>query len=475
MPEADCYLLYSEGPAKEKGTLQYTCNWITSEKGLSSSGCMALASQFSDEFKENIYKWSWYRLNCVKEYCNIVQKNPDEAHEYIIDYLKGAHALCTIKPPEDPDPPERYYVELKRFVSEINDLHINNTHVANLLRDKPDKYKLNRPLILQEGSSDSVTQAHRITFTVHGDEKLSYFDMCVLDAIYSIEILQKDTIYVQTILEVLTGKNPRCSSQDKRDFRTNIKNSIDKMRRMAISISDNHCGFEIKEETFLPLRDKPKGQKGYSYSAIPPLFLYAEKRNGEIIRVPVSLFNISKIRKHAFSLGSSISNVLLCHYLVHRIAIYKRNRLGRFIQFSTIKSIIGIQDDSCLFHKKAAAILNHYQSIGYLKKYYLYINDYKYRFIGGEDLTDTAYFQVKTANLAKSPNSRDSSHPLLPDLTVAWDLQYNKTKKKSPKKKLSDAVREGCKLSPETEKALAAVSPGRMDGIVLLHSRAKSG
>ncbi len=480
VPEADCYLLYSEGPAKEKGTLQYTRSWIASQRGLPSSGCMPLASQFSDELKENIYKRFKIRLECVKAYCDFVQKNPDEAHEYIVDYLSGASDLDDPATRQSDSQPERYLAELKRLVSEINELHINNTHVANLLRHKPDTYELNRPFILHEDPSDSVTQAHELTFTVHGDEKLSYFDMCVLDAIYSIEILQKDTIYVQTILEALTGKNPRCSSQNKRDFRTKIKNSIDKMRHIAISISDHQCDLEIKEETFLPLKDKPKGQKGYSYSAIPPLFLYAEKMNGKIIRVPVSLLNVSKIRKHAFSLGASISNALLCHYLVHRIAISKRSKRGSFILFSTIKSIIGIQEDSCLFHKKAAAILNHYQEIGYFYKYYLYIKDYKYRFTGGKALTDTAYFQVKTADPAEDPNFRDSSHPLLPDITVVWDSQYNALPNDINanfhiKKKLPDAVWEGCRLSQDTQKALAAVSPGRMDGIVLLQGQDASG
>ncbi len=130
-----------------------------------------------------------------------------------------------------------------------------------------------------------------------GDEKLSYFDMCVLDAIYSIQISQEKTVYVQTVWEILTGRNPQYSSQGKCMLRREIQNSIDKMRSMALSISDRPCGFAIEKQMFLPLKDKPKGQKGYSYSAIPPLFQYAEEKNGQIIKAPVSLFNVGRMSR----------------------------------------------------------------------------------------------------------------------------------------------------------------------------------
>ncbi len=38
------------------------------------------------------------------------------------------------------------------------------------------------------------------------------------------------------------------------------------------------------------------GQKGYSCPPMPPLFLYAEEMNGQIIKVPVSLFNLANIK-----------------------------------------------------------------------------------------------------------------------------------------------------------------------------------
>lgn len=138
---------------------------------------------------------------------------------------------------------------------------------------------------------------HALTFTFHGSEKLSYFDMCVLDAVYSIQVAGKETVYVQTIWEILTGRNPAYSSQEKLRFRTDIQKSIDKMRAMTISISDNQCSYKTENAVFLPLTDKPRGQKGYACPYLPPLFLYAEEMNGQIVRVPVSLLNVANIRE----------------------------------------------------------------------------------------------------------------------------------------------------------------------------------
>lgn len=67
---------------------------------------------------------------------------------------------------------------------------------------------------------------------------------------------------------------------------------------------------------FLPLK-KPKGQRDYSYSVLPPLYEFAEKKNH-------------------------------------------------------IKKAIHINEDSYLFKKKAVAIMNYYQKIGYCDEYYLY-------------------------------------------------------------------------------------------------------
>lgn len=727
VPLADCFLLYSAGPKKEKGTLQYTINWVTSEKGSLRSDCMPISSQFSDDMKENIYFWSYYRLCYVRKYCNIMKYNPDSdaAHNFIIRYLRSSFTLrqcvrdlddfysyitdhypvtascrdsfidrclfsgssavrflgpgfgqtgnsadspgndrisCSQAYPES----DRFHDEIRKLMGEVNELHINNTYAANLLRHHPDRYQLNSPYVLSEDSPDAgqewkskknkkvkgapsgtlrrsdfsqdagfifvedpksceeyvnaswdsrrdrrnrasiiftvnrqciingvlkmqgdrwtpVTgrehllpyerylgcdvkglfprerfgpwrriqknslfaytagaENHELRFTVYGSEKPSYFDMCVLDAVYSIKISGKKTIYVQTIWEILTGRNTEYSSREKLDFRERIQNSIDRMRAMRISISDNQCGLEIEREAFLPLSDTPKGQKGYTCPAIPPLFLYAEEMNGQIIRVPVSFFNTARIEKTAFwkndfyaeftragldqysfggirkytfdtyikSLSQSIkfesdtaellspgdirrlenirshtcsfrpstANALLCHYLIHRTAISKARKRGNFILFSTVKSILGLREETCLFHKKTAAFMNRLLNIGYLDHFYFYVKDYDYHLTDGTCVTDNAYFKVEAVDTIKYWRLHGTGHLLLSDFTVTWSLQYHEqllddNSNFEMKTKLSDAIDgNNCSLSARTKRELAAMPIGRMDGIVLRHN-----
>ncbi|RRK34938.1 hypothetical protein EBB54_29080 [Schaedlerella arabinosiphila] len=78
-------------------------------------------------------------------------------------------------------------VEIKQLLNSVNEIYINNTHAANFLRDHPEKYELDKPF--EPGDCPDSGQ-----ITIHGREKLSYFDMCVMDAIYTIEATQKGQI-----------------------------------------------------------------------------------------------------------------------------------------------------------------------------------------------------------------------------------------------------------------------------------------
>ena len=71
-------------------------------------------------------------------------------------------------------------------------------------------------------------------------------------------------------------------------------------------------------------------------------------------------------------LASTIDNMPLCHYLARRIAISRYTDNYKKINFATIKKTIHINEDSDPFKKKAVAIMNYYQKIGYCVEYYLY-------------------------------------------------------------------------------------------------------
>lgn len=565
---ARCYLLYAEGPQKEKGTLQYTIQWVLSEKESPGAGCQPLSSQFSEEMREHIYFWSYYRLCYMKAYCEYALCYPDAAQSFIIRYLDNRFTIRQAmrelgsfyryilrRCPVSDTWGERFleerlfgnaalyrflnsclggagqkadacHKELRRLMSSVNELHINNTYVANLLRDHPDRYRLNEPYRSEE-DPDCGLEGRELTFTIHGGEKLSYFDMCVLDAVYSIEISQEKTVYVQTVWEVLTGRNPGYSSQEKAMFRREIQSSIDRMRALSLSICDRQCGFAIEEQSFLPLKNKPKGQKGYSYSVIPPLFRYAEEKNGQIIKAPVSLFNVARIekqvlwkndfkavceqdgeekaawdddgrhrfddrvkyltynvtyepkikaflserddrkreevRKRTYAFRPSFGNVLLCHYLIRRIAISRKRKRGNFIQFCTVRETTGIRDEACLFHKKIAAILDHYQRIGYLYRYDLYVTGHTYHLTDGRAVTGMAYFQAQAVETIKYWRFQGRNHLLFSDFLVSWNAAGGG----GP----AGGVGGGGGRGPgrETRRKLALLSLEQMEGVFLRH------
>ena len=505
VPAAQCCLLYSAGPQKEKGTLQYTIQWVLSEKDALALGCQPLSSRFSEGMRKYIYFWSYYRLCYMKRYCEYALRYPDAAQSFIIRYLDNRFTLkqtvrewnsfcryiagqypipegererfrkegpfvsadayqflgfCFGTAKQESDP---YHKELQRLMKEVNELHINNTYVANLLRDHPDQYRLNEPYLPEEDPDCGLAKGE-LTFTIHGGEKLSYFDLCVLDAIYSIEISGEKTVYVQTVWEILTGYNPRYSSQEKAAFRREIQGSIDRMRSMSLSVSDRQCGFAAEKECFLPLRDKPEGQKGYSYPAIPPLFRYAEEKNGQIIKAPVSLLNVDGIEQAALwknCLRPSLDSVLLCHYLIRRISISQKRKRGNAINFATVREVTGFGGEAVLLRKKAAAVMNHYQKAGFLETYYLYVTGCVYRLTDGRSITDLACFRARAVEMVKDVRLSGGKHPDLSDFLMSWTPEGGK--------KLPDVLSRGGSLCAKTKRELARMPIGRMEGILLLN------
>lgn len=167
-------------------------------------------------------------------------------------------------------------------------------------------------------------------FVIYGKEKLSYFDMCVADAIYSIESKGCNIIYEKTILELLSGNPKATFSRDIRDasknsemnLKTMIVKSIEKMQQLRITIADPE-GETIHNECFLPIdkrADTDAKQKGYSYDRVLPLYRYAESLNGELIRFPMTKMNDGK--------PTSAWTIVQNHYRLHRSYIASHARRG---------------------------------------------------------------------------------------------------------------------------------------------------
>ncbi len=231
-------------------------------------------------------------------------------------------------------------------------------------------------------------RSRSVDFTICGDEKPSYFDMCVADAVYSIGLTGTKIIFVSKIWKVLTGDAKIKFGTDS-VIKEKIENSLDKLMNLKISIHDDHDDIrDIAEDSaFLPLTKRSEGELGYNYDDIPPLYKYAEEINGEIIMVPVakmdltpSNFNKYKPKKYwndkenvedYVNWRATAENAVLSHYILHRVSINRKTRRGQFCSFDTILSVLGddLNESSggsdCLY-RKVIGILLYYKRLGHV-------------------------------------------------------------------------------------------------------------
>lgn len=238
----------------------------------------------------------------------------------------------------------------------------------------------------------------------YNENKLNYFDMCVADAIYSIEINGKNSIYLKSIWQVLTGNTDnafsgsesktKSESESKSKTKSAIEESIRKMQNLRITIEDNALPEKITDEIFLPIKKKEDdGERGYSYEEIPPLYRYAELLNGEFIKVPVAMLNgygIKLLKDEEDRFGgkkcrNTIDNMMLLHYLHHRIAIARRTNRAKYISFETMCDILNqsgyfpqyIKKDRKELIRKVISVMSYFAKIKYVKSG-AYINNFKY-------------------------------------------------------------------------------------------------
>nr|MCR5329683.1 hypothetical protein [Lachnospiraceae bacterium] len=135
-------------------------------------------------------------------------------------------------------------------------------------------------------------------FKLEAKSKPDYWDMCVADAVYSIMRRGKDVIYVKDIWAVLTGnrdfKFPRKNSNIKEAIEMSLKKLMDTKIEIRHSSAGKPLaeGFELSfSGAFLPLKVQEEKETGYRYSAIPPLYEYAERLR-QMIQIPISYLDM---------------------------------------------------------------------------------------------------------------------------------------------------------------------------------------
>lgn len=257
---------------------------------------------------------------------------------------------------------------------------------------------------------------------------ISYFDMCVFDAVYSLTFEGQNRIYLQSIWRVLSGDPKAVLSGGYRNesgthgIKTKLTESIEKLKNLRITIEDSQIEGGKIEGVFLPLSPNVTKSKkengnvfGYILDEMPVLARYAEELNGEFISIPTQKMNIKQydkkvwnsdnsaaddftgiriewdkqsIPKKAGSGGeerdktilsskerfNSVEKISMAHYILHRSAISKNNKSQLMGQINIDNMIDILGDDICVANRNnqyiywfAEAVLRN-DLAGYLQK-----------------------------------------------------------------------------------------------------------
>lgn len=160
------------------------------------------------------------------------------------------------------------------------------------------------------------------------DGNLTYFDLMVADAAYTLYFFGKEKFYLRNILELLSGDfsvTMKPEKVEKKDKRSAFAESLERLSATHIRIcrSDGTFGFTFPDEReeiilegpFLPL--VREGKTGYRMTATPPLYRYAELCNGQFFSIPLNRLQIRDAGGRKMPV--SIENLKLRHFLARRI------------------------------------------------------------------------------------------------------------------------------------------------------------
>ena len=355
--ESECIILYYRNGKKDDYSI-----------------CEGFLERFRNESKadkeitEHRYQMGKYRLIMMEQYCEMSAGSSDELQEFIVDYFKSglpkefSHEYYSSK--------EQKLVHEQ--INQITELYYNNTKIANEIRkgeyvigeEKETECSLSRPA--KDG--DKVNNHKRnnkmpVSYVIENEsgERITYFDMMVADAVYTLEVNSEKVIYPKRIYELLSGDSNVTLKPDKKAA---IESSLDKMIRTTIKIDKSKClgagktyedekKIKIYHGKFLPLTKRDN--KGYYFEDISPLYRFASafNANAQFLTFPEKLLCVSD--EENVKMQASVENIKIIYYLLYRImtmsslkrgpkAVIQNNRngLNRTILFKTLENITGI-------------------------------------------------------------------------------------------------------------------------------------
>ena len=212
---------------------------------------------------------------------------------------------------------------------------------------------------------------------------LTYFDMCVFDAVCTIWNNNRKEFYLNTIWELLSGNEDIRFSRNA--LKDKLRESVEKLQRLKIFIaSTENAPQKVSDgigERFINVQrgEDSSGREVYEIKSCPRLWTYAVgTQEGQIARVPLykldgrryfkldsgedgfdcsnisalcDLLNdpderikiIRRMKKESIldpEYKCSIWKVVLHFYLAHRLSIIKRKNKMRFISYDTIVKLM---------------------------------------------------------------------------------------------------------------------------------------
>jgi hypothetical protein len=292
---------------------------------------------------------------------------------------------------------EKFLKKLKKSCADKENLDEEDLHAVNLLEKKPNRLvgkaqfdqmveKLdsgnkeersqNRIFIIDEAKKSSESAVLWYSDgTPYTENPLTYFDMCVADAIYTIELNGDELIYPLTIWRILSGNENLHFSRSGSQIKAAVEASIEKMRALNIRIIEGTNGSQAENiqvspqenNCFLPLLEVENRSHVYKCDGVMPLYSYCEKKkNGHIIKLPVYRLDGRRHRKllpqspgemskHQIEelteemkettflnpqYRCTLESAVMYHYLQRRISIYRHTNRSGFINLNTLAAIL---------------------------------------------------------------------------------------------------------------------------------------
>lgn len=324
------------------------------------------------------------RLGAMKEYVDLGFKGKSpQLHKKIVEYFSDDNFESQLS--KDVEKSKDRYI---KGLLDVDVLYTNETKVSKAIRNGT--YNC-----CEENIVNITTGKEKKYVKFFIDTKLSYFDMMVADAIYTLHVWGKDKIYLRNILELMAGDEDATMkpiSKDKSGKQNAILESIHKMMDTQIKIIDSFN--QVFTGEFLKL--EKTGKSAYKVVETPILYRYAEASHGQFFTIDKKLLNvISKEKK----MPNSIENLKLRHYIARRMLLSKPYRskdsgkpASRRILFENqIASRVGMIDildidlgeNIYLKKRKYATIV---EKVCQILDYYILMDEIKsYNLIRGED------------------------------------------------------------------------------------------